>query len=261
MDDLLKFFIEEARELVQNAGQSLLILEKNPEEPDALTEVFRYVHTLKGSGGVLELHALVKVVHVAEELLELAKEGDTRLDASCIDALLEAMDQISAWVDALDTQGSFPDDADSVAETLAGELGALLEAHKGSQESTDIQVDEQPEVEDEPLAVEETSTEAEWGEGVNWGVFDDPVDDLPTPTWLGQLDEEARRKAFQLSLEGETLWVVDYTPDEGCFYQGDDPLLNLRQAPGLLGLALVEPFSNAAPEEVDVYQCQLHLGP
>lgn len=250
MDDLLKFFIEEARELVQNAGQSLLVLEKNPEQPDALTEVFRYVHTLKGSGGVLELHALVKVVHVAEELLELAKEGETRLDASCIDALLEAMDQISAWIDALDTQGSLPEDADSVAASLADELGVLLKAHKGGQETK------------EPLAVEETSTsqEEEWGEGVNWGVFDDPVDDRPTPTWLGQLDEEARLQAFQLALEGETLWVVDYTPDEGCFYQGDDPLLNLRQAPGLLGLTLIEPFGSQAPEEADVYQCQLRLG-
>ncbi|MDR9467508.1 chemotaxis protein CheA [Marinospirillum sp.] len=259
MDDLLKFFVEEATELVQKAGQSLLVLEKNPEDPEALTEVFRQVHTLKGSGGVLELHALVKVVHVAENLLELAKEGETRLDASCIDALLEAMDQVSAWVDALDTQGTLPEDADRVAEDLAGELAALLEAHQGSQEAANPPVSLADA--DEPLAVEEDPDSSEaWGEGVNWGVFDDPVDDLPSPTWLGQLDEAARMQAFRLALEGESLWVVDYTPDEGCFYQGDDPLLNLRQAPGLLGLTLIEPVSREAPEEADVYRCQLHLG-
>ncbi|WP_404419923.1 chemotaxis protein CheW [Marinospirillum sp.] len=259
MDDLLKFFVEEATELVQKAGQSLLVLEKNPEDPEALTEVFRQVHTLKGSGGVLELHALVKVVHVAENLLELAKEGETRLDASCIDALLEAMDQVSAWVDALDTQGTLPEDADRVAEDLAGELAALLEAHQGSQEAANPPVSLADA--DEPLAVEEDPNSSEaWSEGVNWGVFDDPVDDLPSPTWLGQLDEAARMQAFRLALEGESLWVVDYTPDEGCFYQGDDPLLNLRQAPGLLGLTLIEPVSREAPEEADVYRCQLHLG-
>ncbi|SFC00505.1 two-component system, chemotaxis family, sensor kinase CheA [Marinospirillum celere] len=255
MDDLLKFFVEEANELVQKAGQALLVLEKNPEDPDALTEVFRQVHTLKGSGGVLELHALVKVVHVAEELLEIAKEGETRLDAGSIDILLEAMDQISAWVDALDTQGTLPGDADQKADQLAGELSQVLAAHKGSPveaTATSQETTEATQPEEEPAAAT--------GEGINWGVFEDPVEDRVAPQWLVNLDEAARLEAFRLAQAGETLWVLTYTPDEGCFYQGDDPLLNLRQAPGLLGLALTQWPATTEPESADVYQCELQLG-
>jgi two-component system chemotaxis sensor kinase CheA len=66
---LLARFIPEARDLIQTTAFGLLKLEKNPGDDDAVNEVFRAVHTLKGSSGLFDVLALTRLVHAAEDLL------------------------------------------------------------------------------------------------------------------------------------------------------------------------------------------------
>ena len=55
---LLERFVGEARELLQGAATALLILEKNPGDEAGINEVFRSVHTLKGSAGLFDFPGL-----------------------------------------------------------------------------------------------------------------------------------------------------------------------------------------------------------
>ncbi|WP_277980703.1 Hpt domain-containing protein [Sphingomonas phyllosphaerae] len=56
-DLLLTRFVEEARELLQAAAAGLLVLERAPDDDAAINEVFRAVHTLKGSSGLFDAAA------------------------------------------------------------------------------------------------------------------------------------------------------------------------------------------------------------
>ena len=55
MDSLLAEFINETRDLIQEASQDFLKIEENPEDKDLLNSLFRAMHTIKGSSGIFEI--------------------------------------------------------------------------------------------------------------------------------------------------------------------------------------------------------------
>ena len=104
MKTLLERFIPEARDLIESSSTGLLKLERTPGDQDAVNEVFRAVHTLKGSSGLFPVPALTRLVHVAEDLLGAVRSDELAIDAELIDALLAALDQVDKWVDCLEAQ-------------------------------------------------------------------------------------------------------------------------------------------------------------
>ena len=69
MTPLLERFIPEARDLIQAASATLLVLEKNPTDEQSINALFRAVHTLKGSSGLFDAAPLTSLVHAGEDLL------------------------------------------------------------------------------------------------------------------------------------------------------------------------------------------------
>ena len=63
-------FVAEARELIRQATDNLIALERDGMSPERIDNVFRAFHTLKGSAGVVELPAMSVVLHAAEDLLD-----------------------------------------------------------------------------------------------------------------------------------------------------------------------------------------------
>jgi len=61
-------FVEEAREQIETLTQSLLILEKDPKNTDALNNIFRSAHTPKGSSGMMGFKDLQDLSHAMEDL-------------------------------------------------------------------------------------------------------------------------------------------------------------------------------------------------
>jgi two-component system chemotaxis sensor kinase CheA len=94
-------FLVEAGELVERLSEQLVELEANPREAELLNAVFRAFHTVKGGAGFLALEPMVQLCHHAEDLLNVARGGALVLDASKMDALLEALDLLNAMMDAL----------------------------------------------------------------------------------------------------------------------------------------------------------------
>jgi len=56
MDELLTQFLIESRELVDQAVDDLLALEKAPSDRNRFDDAFRAFHTLKGGAGIVEFH-------------------------------------------------------------------------------------------------------------------------------------------------------------------------------------------------------------
>ncbi|WP_243047627.1 chemotaxis protein CheA [Dyella sp. RRB7] len=99
--ELRNDFLVEAGELVQRLGEQLIGLETAPRDAELLNAVFRAFHTVKGGAGFLAIEPMVQLCHHAEDLLNVARNGQLLLDASRMDALLEALDLLNDMLASL----------------------------------------------------------------------------------------------------------------------------------------------------------------
>jgi two-component system chemotaxis sensor kinase CheA len=111
MDDLLQHFIVEAHELIQQATDDLLALERNPQAKAPMDSAFRAVHTLKGSVGLFDLAPMGIALHAAEDLLGALKEKRAGIDSHVIDSLFACIAQVERWVAVIEQTGQLPADA------------------------------------------------------------------------------------------------------------------------------------------------------
>ena len=100
-NELRQDFLVEAGELIERLGEQLVGLESAPGDSELLNAVFRAFHTVKGGAGFLALEPMVVLCHHAEDLLNEARNGAVVLDAAYMDALLEALDLLTAMMRAL----------------------------------------------------------------------------------------------------------------------------------------------------------------
>ena len=230
MRNLLERFIPEARELIESSSSGLLRLEKAPGDQDAVNEVFRAVHTLKGSSGLFPVPALTRLVHVAEDLLGAVRSDDLAIDAELIDALLAALDQVGRWIDSLETEAALPADADGVSNAMAK---SLRRAAGGREDKAASGASGAP---GDVAALDRLAREA-----------------------LDAFTEAERRAAFSRAAPGGNLLHVDYTPAENCFFCGVDPLALALDTPEAVAIA-VEPAAPFPPvADLDPYVCNLRF--
>jgi two-component system chemotaxis sensor kinase CheA len=122
MNDLLEQFLIESRELAEQATDDLLALEQAPDDRARLDSAFREFHTLKGAAGIVGFAAMGRAVHAAEELLAAVRGGDYPLTADLITNCLACLDQIVRWLDAMETEGEPPADAELAASNLVAKF-------------------------------------------------------------------------------------------------------------------------------------------
>jgi len=108
VDDLTGEFIAETRETLESIGEALVAWEADPSDTARLDEIFRFVHTVKGSCGFLDLARIEALAHAAETVLGAIREGTRAGDRRLVGAMLRVIDRIALLVDALDTDAEFP---------------------------------------------------------------------------------------------------------------------------------------------------------
>jgi len=102
MDDLLQEFIAETRETLEALSTEVVAWEAAPEDRARLDAIFRFVHTVKGSCGFLDLPRLLRLSHAAEDTLCEVRDGTRRPDRGLVDAVLAIVDRIGELVEAID---------------------------------------------------------------------------------------------------------------------------------------------------------------
>ena len=113
MDDLLSDFLTETHEGLSAVDEALLRLERAPDDAPTLAEVFRQVHTIKGTCGFLGLSRLEKVAHAAETILGLYRDGSLKVTPEGITLIFAAVDAIRKIVVGLEQHGQEPDGDDA----------------------------------------------------------------------------------------------------------------------------------------------------
>ncbi len=125
MDDLLKEFLSETAENLGLLDSELVRLEQNPDDPTLLQNIFRIVHTIKGTCGFLGLPRLQRVAHAAENVLGRFRDGTLVVTPEAISLVLAAVDTIKSIVSGLATAEAEPEGDD--AALIAG-LDRLAES-------------------------------------------------------------------------------------------------------------------------------------
>ncbi len=226
MDQMLEAFIGEARENLETAGSCFLTLEKNPADDPVMNDLFRAIHTIKGSSGLFDLPAFTKVVHAAEDVLDQARSGELSLSSEHIDLFLDTMDQIGIWLDDLERAEQLGEGCEEIGLELTQSLRELLG-------ETDI-----------ASAQESTETFAPEAEGAL----------TEAPVWTLLIPESHRISLFNdaMNAEGQVLGV-EYCPDEQSFFSGEDPLHTVRNLPGLVWFMVRAKNPWPQKEEFDPY--------
>jgi two-component system, chemotaxis family, sensor kinase CheA len=116
VDDLTGEFVAETRDTLELVSGALIAWEADPRETSRLDEIFRFVHTVKGSCGFLNLARIEALAHAAETVLGALRDGSRVADARLVSAMLRLIDRISQVTEALE----------SGADTAAPETDIML---------------------------------------------------------------------------------------------------------------------------------------
>lgn len=237
MNPLLEQFLSEAREFLQGIAEKLLQLEDQPESADLMNELFRLVHTLKGNSGLFEFPEMTRVLHAGEDLLDAVRDGRVHYSQELADRLLDAMDFVNELIDEIEANGQIGADHSQTAARLADSLRQLLHVSSASSAVSD----------DHPPACEEDAGTA-LGEDA----------ELSLPSQLLTATEAQRMAIYREAVAGNVL-LLEYSPEEECFFKGEDPFHQARQIPQLLWTAIEnrEPWPDAL--ELDAYRCVLRF--
>ena len=123
MDDLLSEFLTETSESLSVLDVELVKLEQNPE-PAILQNIFRLVHTIKGTCGFLGLPRLEHVAHASENVLGKFRDGELEVTPDAVTLILQAIDRIKLILGHLEQNECEPEGSD---EDLIDKLNAMAE--------------------------------------------------------------------------------------------------------------------------------------
>jgi len=141
--DQLQQFVSDCRERLTAAQELILRIEEDPEDSDAVKELFRIFHTIKGECGFLKLSRLGTLAHNAESLLDELRSGSRKADNSVINILLEGLDLAGGLVKALGN-GDFGAYADIPLKEFITELVLFLKGCGIKARSTTARTEDNP---------------------------------------------------------------------------------------------------------------------
>lgn len=107
--DLAEFeqaFKSESAEQLEQAENAVLKLEKGPD-PEAINQLFRAIHTIKGNSGIVKATAVTALSHALETRLNSIRKGSSSMDSGTVDLVLKTCDRLREMVQALGTSASF----------------------------------------------------------------------------------------------------------------------------------------------------------
>lgn len=106
MDDIVREFIVESTEGLDQLDRDLVELEKDPSDGERLARIFRVAHTIKGTSGVLGFGKMEAVAHVGENLLSQLRDRKLMLTQGITSALLGMVDALRTLLADIEQSGT-----------------------------------------------------------------------------------------------------------------------------------------------------------
>jgi two-component system chemotaxis sensor kinase CheA len=171
-EEILQDFLVEAGEILELLSEQLVELESRPDDMNLLNAIFRGFHTVKGGAGFLQLNELVECCHIAENVFDILRKGERRVDSALMDVVLEALDAVNGMF----TQVRERSELTPATPELLAALARLAEP-ASADEVADVHAPVEPELCEEDLA--------QPSDNVSGDITDSEFEEL-----LGALDAE-----------------------------------------------------------------------
>ena len=97
----MDMFLDESHEHLQSLNEGLLRLEENMEEIDAVNDIFRNAHTLKGMSATMGFAKIAELTHEMEDVLDLVRKSQLKLNEDIMDTLFKCLDSLEQMVDSV----------------------------------------------------------------------------------------------------------------------------------------------------------------
>jgi len=200
MNPLLESFLQEARENLAFIDQNIEALGSGDTE--LVNAVFRAAHTLKGGSGIVGFSAVKDITHHAEDLLDMVRDGKVEPNATVVEALYNAFDEVMNLIEAAeDSEDIVEADEESVGEIvkeLCEQMGKSTEKEAWKN----------------PMNILEDSS----------GIVNLPLgflrdSELSLPLVYDEMTEE--------NFLEPRLYAVAFDVDESCMLYGNDPAYTL----------------------------------
>lgn len=221
LDSAKQTFAQEAAELLEAMEDALLSLEDSPDDAELLHQVFRAMHTIKGTAGVFGYEPIVRFTHTAETVLDDVRSGERALSAGLIAVLLECRDHTGHLVDAV-LAATAPDDPDALSAELVARGEALIAQLRGDADNPGVPA---------PAA----------------------------PPVSGSASAEAAVEKLAPRQGGDDYWVISLKFGPDALRNGMDPLSFLRYLRTLGEIVEIITISSAMPplDQFDPESCYL----
>ena len=188
-EELLKDFFAEAEQQVEQLESNILVIESDPSNRDAIDEIFRAAHTLKGGSATVEMTELSHFTHSVEDVLDEIRSDRIKIDEDVVDLLLSSIDVIKAMLDAKKEGTSYDEDT----EVITSKLHAYLPSKNGDVPKKKVEKVVQPVV--QPVATQ-------------------PVEQMNSDMVLPELSEDEYLELKSACEGSQSLWCVAVKFDE-----------------------------------------------
>jgi len=150
-EDMVELFFEEANDRLEALAEKLVELEQRPADSELVRDIFRDLHTVKGSSAMVGLQPFNKLAHSAEDLVGQVREGERAVTGPVVDVLLAALDGLRKMTELA-----------AARQPLAMRLEGLLARLRDP--GAEVEPEAQADPEDDPFVPSETpSAESEQG--------------------------------------------------------------------------------------------------
>ena len=192
-EELLKDFFAEADQQVETLESNILVIENDPSNHDAIDEIFRAAHTLKGGSATVEMNELATFCHDVEDLLDALRSGLVEVSEPIVDVLLTSIDTIKAMLESRSNGAVYQEDVNPIVEKIKSYIPAKTAKKASPAKPPAGMLGSKPPVPKPAAAQQQAST------------------GMPP---IPPLQDEEYAELKDAVLAGQSLWSVNVTFDE-----------------------------------------------
>jgi len=142
MDEIINEFVTEAEETLEKIDPMFVELETKGYDKDALNEIFRGMHTLKGAAGFLGFQQIVDVAHRAESIMKRLRDGEVALSRELMDVILRSVDTLRLLIFHIKLKDEIVEDISDLLSALDSALETAAAAGEGkAEEKIEVKVE------------------------------------------------------------------------------------------------------------------------
>jgi two-component system chemotaxis sensor kinase CheA len=164
-EEYVQAFVHESEEQLTDLNNSLLALESDPDDREAMDDIFRTAHTLKGNFGAMGYDEASDLAHAIEDLLDELREGDMAVTPEVMDLVFAGVDRLELAVESIDEDGT----VDVETADLEADIRTVIEdggATEAASDGVDADGDETDQVDTFELTVEVGDSEMKGVDGM-----------------------------------------------------------------------------------------------